>query len=145
MKRMIIIGVFIALSGILLMSCSSNKLANTMWYNVTIVNNDGTWGQVVTSMGFTVDSVYFFNGVVVDTTVAVPPYLHAKGKYSFAKNKGGKNEVAIDCIVFDGSKLTYRGTYSKKEKLMRLSQPNQKTNETYIWEPKAKMPSMNNK
>lgn len=128
-----------------LWGCSSNKLTNTMWYNITMVNNNGTWGQVVTSIGFSADSVFIYNGVVVDTTVVVSPYLHAKGKYSSAKNKEGKNELALDCIAIDGKNLNYNGTYSKKEKVMRLSQNNQNTNETYIWEPEAKLPKSNNK
>lgn len=124
---------------LLLTGCASNKLTKSMWYNATMVNNDGTWGAVVTSMWFERDSVYAFNGVSVDNNVVIEPYLYAIGKYSCKKT--GKNiyHVQIDGKTNIGESYRYNGQLNRKDRVMHLSVPDQRTNESYFYEPKVKL------
>ena len=122
-----------------LMGCSSNKLANSMWYNATIVNNEGTWGTVVTSMYFFKDSVYVYNGVFVDDSVVIPPYLYAVGKYTYSKMSKYTFHVELEGKTNIGEPYMYCGLLNKKDLVMHLSVPGQSTNETYICDPKVKL------
>ena len=124
---------------LLLCSCAGNKLANSMWYNATMVNNEGTWGTVVTSMWFGSDSVYTFNGVAVDDSVVVPPYLYAAGTYSCKKVAKNVYQIELNGRTNVGKTYQYSGLMNKKELVMRLSVPGQQTNETFICDPDVKL------
>ena len=124
-----------------LLSCGGNKLNNTMWYNATMVNNDGTWGTVVTSLAFYKDSVYVFNGVAVDDSIIIPPYLYAKGVYQCKKSEKNMSEVNIQGITGNSQIYSYSGNLNHRNGIMRLSVPGQKTNETYFMDEDSKKPS----
>lgn len=124
-----------------LMGCSSNKLADSMWYNATVVNNEGTWGTVVTSLYFFQDSVYAFNGVSVDDSVVIPPYLYAVGKYTYSKMSKNTYHVELEGKTNLGEPYKYSGLLNKKDLVMHLSVPGQSTNETYVCDPNVKLPN----
>lgn len=124
-----------------LFSCGGDKLNNSIWYNATMVNNDGTWGTVMTSLAFYKDSVYAYNGVVVDDSVAIPAYLYAKGVYQCAKSGKNMYEVNIQGVTDNAKPYIYSGKLDNSEKVMRLSLPGQKTNETYFMDEDSKKPS----
>lgn len=122
-----------------LIGCKSNNLSNSMWYNATIVNNDGTWGTVVTSMYFFDDTVYTFNGVVVDDSVVISPYLYAVGKYTCKKTEKNIYNIQMDGKTNTGEPYQYSGQMNMKDLVMRLYFQGQKTNETYICDPNVKL------
>ena len=138
MKRRLLLLLFPLLC---IIGCTSNKLANSMWYNATLVNNNGTWGTVVTSMYFFSDSVYTFNGVAVNDSVVVPPYLYAIGTYSCSKVEKDIYHIEVNGKTKTGEPYKYSGDLNKKDQVMHLSVPGQRTNETYICDPNVKLPT----
>ncbi len=140
MKRKLLLFGFPVL---LLCSCAGNKLANSMWYNATMVNNEGTWGTVVTSMWFENDSVYTFNGVAVDDSVVIPPYLYAVGTYSCSKVAKNVYQIELNGKTDTGTPYRYTGLMNNKDLVMRLSVPGKQTNETYICDPDVKLKTYN--
>lgn len=124
-----------------ILGCAGNKLNNSMWYNATLVNNVGIWGTVVTSMAYYQDSVYVFNSVVVDDSIIIPPYLYAKGVYQCKKKNKTIFDVSVQAATQDFQPYTYFGEMNYDDKIMRLSAPGQKTNETYFMDKDTKKPS----
>ena len=90
-------------------------------------------------MWFDKDSVYTFNGVAVDGKAIIEPYLYAKGVYSCEKVKKNIYNVRVDGKNNFGDPVQYNGDMNKKNLVMRLSVPGQRTNETYFCEPKVKL------
>ena len=124
-----------------MVGCAGNKMNNSIWHNMTLVNNDGTWGTVVTSIAFYQDSVYAYNGVVVDDSIVIPPYLYAKGVYQCKKTGKNSYDVSVRASTRDSQPYIYSGIMNYGEKTMRLSVPGQKTNETYFLDEDSKKPS----
>ena len=112
-----------------------------MWYNATLVNNEGTWGTVVTSIYFFQDSVYAFNGVVVDDSIVIPTYLYAVGKYTYKKKTKDTYLIMLDGKTNIGEPYQYSGFWDKKDLVMHLAVPGQSTNETYVCDPNVKLPN----
>lgn len=138
MKKRFLLLVLVVLA---LFGCGGDKLNNSIWYNATMVNNDGTWGTVMTSLAFYKDSVYAYNCVVVDDSITIPAYLYAKGVYQCTRS--GKNiyDVNLQGITDNSKSYIYCGKLDNIEKVMRLSLPGQKTNETYFMDKDSKRPS----
>ena len=123
-----------------LTSCASNKLNRTVWYNVTMMQDNGVMGNVGTSLVFNTDStVVVYKGVSIDTTVVIAPYIYAYGKYQYNKIDKRNMQVSLSATTRDGSSYVYSGEYNKKNGLMILNVPNSKMKETYIWNPEAKI------
>lgn len=138
MKKKVLLFVPVVLA---LFGCGGDKLNDSIWYNATMVNNDGTWGTVITSLAFYKDSVYVYNGVIVDDSITIPAYLYAKGAYSCVKNKKNTYDVGIQGITDNAQSYVYSGKLNNSEKIMRLSLPGQKTNETYFMDENSEKPS----
>ncbi len=123
----------------LLTSCASNKLNKTVWYNLTMMQENGVMGNVGTSLVFNTDStVVVYKGVSIDTTVIVPPYIFAYGQYQYKKSNNGQMQITVTATKRDGSPYVYNGEYNKKKGIMMLRTPNSKLQETYILNPDAK-------
>ena len=62
------IGYIIALLPLLVLTgCASNKLNKTVWYNVTLMQENGVMGNVGTSLIFENDSIVsVYKGVSID-------------------------------------------------------------------------------
>ena len=124
---------------LLLTGCVSNKLNKTVWYNLTMMQEDGIMGNVGTSLVFNTDStVVVYKGVSIDTNVIVAPFIFAYGTYQYEKINGRDMKISVSAIKKDGSPYVYSGQYNKKEGLMRLNTPNSELKETYIWNPNVK-------
>lgn len=81
-----------------LCSCSTYKLANTVWYNVTPTELYGEKCNLITSIYFWDKSNMNFNQCLTkDTIILVPPTLTADGSY---KSKGNlKKGVKVQMDV----------------------------------------------
>ena len=122
-----------------LTSCASNKLNKTVWYNLTIMQENGVMGNVGTSLVFNTDStVVVYKGVSIDTTVIVSPYIFAYGQYQYKKLNGGKMQITVTATKRDGSPYVYNGEYNRKKGIMMLCTPNSRLQETYILNPDVK-------
>ena len=127
------------LSAALFLGCASNKLNNTVWYNITMMEENGVVCNVGTSLFFDTDStVAVYKGVAIDTTTVIPPFVFAHGKYWVGKKAGRDMNVTLTATKRDGMPLTYHGVYNKKNKMMLMSVPDSRLKETYFWNPKAK-------
>ena len=125
---------------VLLTGCASNKLNKTVWYNLTMMQENGVMGNVGTSLVFNTDNtVVVYKGVSIDTNVIVSPFIFAYGTYHYEKLNGRNMKISVSATKGDGSPYVYTGQYNKKEGLMRLNLPNSELKETYIWDPKAKI------
>lgn len=133
--------IFLVLIAFTLFGCGGDKLNNSIWYNATMVNNNGTWGTVITSLAFYKDSVYAYNGVVVDDSVTIPAYLYAKGIYQCNKSKRKIFDVNIQGVTNNSNPYIYSGKLDYSKKIMRLSLPGLKNNETYFMDEDSKKPS----
>ena len=121
-------------------SCASNKLNQTVWHNLTMMRENGVTGNVGTSLVFDTDSTFFvYKGISIDTSIVVPPYVFAYGKYEYKKIDGKNMKISLSAIKKDGSPYIYTGEYNKKKELMILNVPGSKMKETYIWNPEAKV------
>ena len=77
---------FIVLLTLCLASCSSYKLANTVWVNVTETEFAGKKGNVFTSLYFMEEDQMCINtSVEQDSSMLIPPVVTSSGTY---KNKG---------------------------------------------------------
>ena len=125
---------------VLLTGCASNKLNKTVWYNLTMMQENGVMGNVGTSLVFNTDStVVVYKGVSIDTNVIVAPFIFAYGTYQYEKLNGRNMKISVSATKGDGTPYVYTGQYNKKEGLMRINLPNSELKETYIWDPKAKI------
>lgn len=130
----------LSISSLLLAGCASNKLSRTVWYNVTVMQENGVMGNVGTSLVFNTDStVVVYKGVSIDTTIVISPYIYAYGKYIYNKIDRKNSQVSLSATTKDGSPYVYTGEYNKKEGLMILNKPDSKLKETYFWNPEAKI------
>ena len=121
-------------------SCASHKLKNTVWYNVTMMGENGVTGNVGTSLVFETDSTLVaYKGVQLDTTVVLKPFVYAYGNYQCKKMKGRKTQVSIAATTKDGTPFEYSGTFNKKKGMMILDIPKSTMKETYLRNPKAKL------
>lgn len=119
--------------------CASNKLNKTVWYNLTLMQENGVMGNVGTSLIFENDStVSVYKGVSIDTTVIVKPYLFAYGQYKCEKVDKHNMSISLVATKRDGSPFSYVGSYNKKNGIMMLNIPESKLKVTYIWNPNVK-------
>lgn len=137
MKRKIIL---LLVPLVFLTSCASNKLKRTVWYNVTMMQENGVMGNVGTSLVFNTDStVVVYKGVSIDTTIVLSPYVFAYGTYQYTKGNENNMNVSVSVTKSDGTPYVYTGEYNKKSGVMILRTPNSQLKETFIWNPKAKV------
>lgn len=140
MKKYKLLLFTLSISSLLLAGCASNKLNRTVWYNITMMQENGVMGNVGTSLVFNTDStVVVYKGVSIDTTVVISPYIYAYGKYIYSKIDRKNSQVSLSATTKDGSPYVYTGEYNKKEGLMILNKPDSKLKETYFWNPEAKI------
>lgn len=119
MKRIL----FISMLMLILCSCASHKLENTVWSTVSAAEKDGERGTVITSLLFrSPEDVDIYNAVVVDKEVVVTPFKFAEGKYVTSGNP--KKEATIEIIGNDIQKerIIYKGVYHKKDAMFLISQ-----------------------
>ena len=140
MKKYKLLLFTLSISSLLLAGCASNKLNRTVWYNITVMQENGVMGNVGTSLVFNTDStVVVYKGVSIDTTVVISPYIYAYGKYIYSKIDRKNSQVSLSATTKDGSPYVYTGEYNKKDGLMILNKPDSKLKETYFWNPEAKI------
>lgn len=140
MKKYKLLLFTLSISSLLLAGCASNKLNRTVWYNITMMQENGVMGNVGTSLVFNTDStVVVYKGVSIDTTVVISPYIYAYGKYIYSKIDRKNSQVSLSATTKDGSPYVYTGEYNKKNGLMILNKPDSKLKETYFWNPEAKI------
>lgn len=140
MKKYKLLLFTLSISSLLLAGCASNKLNRTVWYNITMMQENGVMGNVGTSLVFNTDStVVVYKGVSIDTTVVISPYIYAYGKYIYSKIDRKNSQVSLSATTKDGSPYVYTGEYNKKDGLMILNKPDSKLKETYFWNPEAKI------
>ena len=140
MKKYKLLLFTLSISSLLLTGCASNKLNRTVWYNITMMQENGVMGNVGTSLVFNTDStVVVYKGVSIDTTVVISPYIYAYGKYIYSQIDRKNSQVSLSATTKDGSPYVYTGEYNKKDGLMILNKPDSKLKETYFWNPEAKI------
>ncbi len=140
MKKYKLLLFTLSISSLLFAGCASNKLNRTVWYNITMMQENGVIGNVGTSLVFNTDStVVVYKGVSIDTTVVISPYIYAYGKYIYSKIDRKNSQVSLSATTKDGSPYVYTGEYNKKDGLMILNKPDSKLKETYFWNPEAKI------
>lgn len=105
---------FIVLLTLCLASCSSYKLANTVWVNVTETELAGKKGNVFTSLYFMEEDQMCINtSVEQDSSMLIPPVVASSGTY---KNKGNLAKgVKLELNLVDnyGLKETKNGLITK--------------------------------
>lgn len=105
-----------------LCSCSSVKLANTVWYNVTPVKLYGRNCNVITSLYFWDEKNMNINTCVMqDTTMLVPTVMTANGYYTAKGNLKKGVDIRLDVTNIHDKKEAYYGLI--KERGMVLVSP----------------------
>lgn len=114
-----LIGVFLCLMS----SCNTaSTLDKTIWYNTSLVEDNGTKAMMVTSLYFlSADTVDIYNSVRNDSLMIVSPFKYASGTYSVQKNKQ-ETEIKIEAKTIDGRNILYEGAYHKSD-AMYLTSP----------------------
>ena len=119
MKKIFIISSLV----LILCSCASYKLENTVWSTVTAAEKDGENGVVITSLLFrSPEDVDIYSAVVVDKDVVVTPFKYAEGKYVVSGNPKKEAELEISGINIRNQSINYRGAYHKADAMFLISQ-----------------------
>lgn len=92
-------------------SCSTYKVENSMWYNVTPSELQGVQGNVVNGLYFSENNeVFMKTAVVKDTTIIAKPILTGYGKYSHSGSLKKGIQININTEQkLDGIAVNYRG------------------------------------
>ena len=110
---------------LLICNCASYKLNNTVWVNVTSVEEDGVKGNVVTSLYFMTDStVNIYKSVIVDTNIVVDPFFFANGFYKTSGNPKKEANIEINAKTTEGQStdLKFKGFFRKDKAIVIVSQ-----------------------
>ena len=112
-----------------------------------MMQENSVMGNVGTSFVFDTDStIIVYKGVSIDTTVIVPPYIFAYGKYQCEKTSGKNMRISVSATKRDGSPYIYTGEYNKKDGMIVLNTLNSELKETFVRNPDARVKtSKNNK
>jgi len=99
---------------ICLSSCSY-KLTNSVWYNVTPTELDGTKCNLITSLYFWDKKTMNFNASIVkDTTLIVPATLTANGQYKAKGNLRKGVQLELDVTNLLNQQEKYVGIIKSK-------------------------------
>lgn len=110
-------------TALIMCSCASYKLENTVWSNVSAAEKDGEKGTVVTSLIFrSPDDVDIYSAVVVDKDVVVTPFKYAEDKYVVSGNPRKEAEVEITGSNIQNQRIYYKGAYRKTDAMFLISQ-----------------------
>jgi len=113
----------IIMLAIIMCSCASYKLENTVWSTVSAAEKDGERGTVVTSLLFrSSEDVDVYTAVVVDKDVVVTPFKYAEGKYVVSGNPKKEAEIEITGNNIQNQKIHYKGAYRKTDAMFLISQ-----------------------
>lgn len=101
---------------VIVCSCSTYKIDNSMWYNLTPSEVQGVQGEVVNGLYFCDNGkVLMKTAVVKDTTIIAKPMLTGYGEYSCSGSlkKGIQIEVKTEKKM-DSKAIDYKGVITKK-------------------------------
>lgn len=128
-----------AFSLMLLSSCAGYKLDKTIWYNPSLIENNGVKGVVTTSLYFlSTDTVDIYSSVIVDTALIVKPFKYASGTYSVSGNPKKEAKISITAVTLDKNTIEYNGAFHKAEAMILVSQDS--IGKVYGKLPKTKLP-----
>ena len=106
--------ILLTLGIILLTSCSSYKLTNSVWYNLTTAELEGQTGDVITSIYFYEEGQMVINTCVKqDTVVIIPPTVTALGEYRCKKGKRHSVEIQLNLTDNNGLSENKKGIITK--------------------------------
>lgn len=97
-------------------SCSTYKMANSMWYNITPSELQGVQADVVNGLYFAENGeVFMKTAVVKDTTIIAKPILTGYGKYFYSGslNKGIQININTE-LKLDAKATDYKGIVTKE-------------------------------
>lgn len=96
-------------------SCSTYKIVNSMWYNLTPSELQGVQGDVVNGLYFAENGeVFMKTAVVKDTTIIAKPILTGYGKYSYSGSLKKGIQININTEQkLDGKATNYKGIITK--------------------------------
>ncbi len=109
---------------LIICSCSSKRnLEKTVWYNSSLIENNGEEGILVTSLYFySGDTVDIYSSVLVDSTVIVKPFKYAEGTYSISNETSDETKFVINAKSIDNKPLSYEGAYHKDKAMYLITQ-----------------------
>ena len=114
--------IFLLLVVVLFCSCSTYKLANTVWYNISPAELYGEKCNIITSLYFWNENTMNINTCIVqDTTILVPATMTANGSYSAKGNLKKGVEIQLNVYNTFDNQETYQGII-KKEGMVLVSQ-----------------------
>lgn len=113
--------IFFMLTAAMLSSCTTPKLANTVWQTISPVSNGTDQGLLVSSIHFRQDGdVNFYNAIIADSSLVVAPYKFAKGTYMVNGNLRKEANIKINASTLQQDSLTYSGLINIKKNSMLL-------------------------
>lgn len=109
---------------VVLCSCTTPKLTNTVWQTISPVSNGEEKGLLVSSMYFQQDgNVNYYNAIVADSSLVVAPYKFAEGKYIVEGNLKKEAKISINASTIKSDSLTCSGLINVKKNSMLLIYP----------------------
>ncbi|MBQ8565184.1 MAG: hypothetical protein IJ442_05035 [Bacteroidaceae bacterium] len=128
--------IFIAVAAIMLCSCSTPKLANTVWCTINGVSQNGYEAMEIESIYFLENGEASFCRSIADKDgIIVAPYKFASATY---KTKGSlKKEASISVDYTKNSKDTIftNGVIDVNKKILMLHNPSDSSVTVYIKNP----------
>lgn len=106
MKRYI----YIFIVCLLMSSCATVKLENTIWYSETTSELNGEKAQVITSLYLYEDGLMCFNtSVKQDSTMIVAPCATEYGQYTYSGKLKKGMKIEINAETIDQQQTLYHG------------------------------------
>lgn len=109
------------LSLLLLYSCATPKLTNTVWCTIKEVSNEGQTGVLVESIYFLKDGkANVCRAILADSSLVVAPYKYADASYVILDAKSKDKPVRFDAINVYGDSLRTEGLVNVKKNILML-------------------------
>lgn len=114
---------FLSVVLIVLTSCATYKLDNSVWSNLTFVEKNGKKADLTTSLHFVSDrQVDVICSVVTDSAFIVEPFKYAEGTYTTTGNPKKEVSINIDAQTIDKKAMRLTGRYHKNDGMILTSQ-----------------------
>lgn len=125
---------FIVIAGMLfLCSCSTPKIANTIWCTVSSATNGDKEGLIIESLYFKEGGqLDIIRSIASESGMEVSPYKYAGGTYETIGSLKKNAPIVLTASTFRGDSVRYMGFVDVKKHILALYDSADSTVTTYL-------------
>lgn len=121
---------------LLLYSCATPKLANSVWCTIKEVSNEEQTGVMV-------ESIYFLNNgkanilrsVLADSCLLIAPYKYADAEYNMSNINRKEGTIVLNGINIQGNTIENKGLINIKKNTLILENTENSSKSIYVKNP----------